>query len=455
MEGAMITGRPIDSPTGTSAPESKRRALADQIHESLRAFDIHPVDSSEGPVAPPISGLRRGLIAPDEEGVKIVTLLNIDGVFYWSGGAPPPSGAGRRQRAGLRSLFGGEPVTSVKLQSLSVNEIAQKLEEMDQKFTPQGPAKLRQIRDGAILPDEVQPVASGKILLFVHGTFSNIDNLLAEINQTREGQKFLNDASQLYNQVLAFDHYTVSRSPILNALELARRFAASTASVDIVCHSRGGLVTRWFCEVLDQVPSRNRRALLVGSPIAGTSLAAPDKLRGTLNLFTNLGVVLGDGLSLVPFLSAAGAIMKLAFSVAGAAAKMPLIDAGVAMIPGLCAQSRILNNNELKALLWPPKELPRYYAVTSTFRPPAVGWEFWKVFCDWTQVASVAEDRIFAAANDLVVDTESMTQNIHVENAFAFGDTDHVYHTIYFRQPKTIQFIRESFGMADAAAAAG
>ena len=102
------------------------------------------------------------------------------------------------------------------------------------------------------------------------------------------------------------------------------------------------------------------------------------------------------------------------------------------MIPGLCAQSRILNNNELKALIWPPKEVPQYYAVTSTFRPAGVGWEFWKVFCDWTQVAGVAEDRIFPAANDLVVDTVSMTQDIHVRNTLAFGDTDGVCRTLSF-----------------------
>jgi hypothetical protein len=443
----------INPTTAAAAPEIKRRQLADQIHEGLKSFDIHPVDSDEGPKAPPISGLRRGLVTPEEDGVKIVTLVNVDGVLYWSGGAPPPSAAGRRQRAGLFSLFGGEPVTTVKLQTLGVNEISQKLEEMDQKFTPQGPAKLRAIQNGAILPAEVPPVATGKILLFVHGTFSNNDNLIAEINQTPEGQKFLSDAGRSYAQVLAFDHYTVSRSPILNALELARKFAGSTAEINIICHSRGGLVTRWFCEVFDQKRDRPRRAILVGSPIGGTSLAAPDKLRGTLNLFTNLGTALGEGLSLVPFLSAAGAIMKLAFSVAGAATKVPLIDAGVAMTPGLCAQSRILNNNELKALIWPPKEPPKYYAVTSTFRPPPVGWAFWKVFCDWTNLASAAEDRIFSAANDLVVDTDSMTQDIQVENTFVYGEGDHIYHTIYFRQPKTIQFIRTSLGVLESAAA--
>ena len=259
------------------------------------------------------------------------------------------------QRAGLRSLFGGEPVTSVKLKTLGVNEIAQKLEEMDQNFTPQSPAKLRQIQNRALQHDEVQPAASGKILLFVHGTFSNNDNLIEEINQTGMGKKFLADAGQQYGQVLAFDHYTLSRSPILNALDLARKFAASNAAVDAVCHSGGGLVTRWFCEVMDQAPNRKRRAVLVGRPIGGTSLAAPDKLRGALNLLTNIGSKLGEGLSLVPFLQAAGA-----------ATKVPLIDAGVAMVPGLSAQSRVLNNNELKALFWPPKEPPRYYAVTST-----------------------------------------------------------------------------------------
>jgi hypothetical protein len=43
-----------------------------------------------------------------------------------------------------------------------------------------------------------------------------------------------------YDQVLTFDHYTVSRSPVLNALELPRIMAFSTADVDIICHSRGG-----------------------------------------------------------------------------------------------------------------------------------------------------------------------------------------------------------------------
>lgn len=436
-----------------AAAEKRRRDLADRIQSELKPFGIHPVDSGEGPSAPSISNLRRGLFPPEEEGVKIATLLNVDGVLYWTGEAPPPLAAGGMRRAGLRSLFGGEPITSVKLQTLSLNEIGQNLEDMDRNLTPQGPSKVRQIRNGAIEPAEVAPIQSGKILLFVHGTFSNNDSVIAEINLTPEGRKFLADVERNYNQVLAFDHFTVSRSPILNALDLARKFATSDAEVDIVCHSRGGLVTRWFFEEMDRKPGRKRRAVLVGSPIGGTSLAAPDKLRGALNLLTNIGTAVGTGVSLIPFLAAAGALMKLVFSVAGAMTKVPLIDAGVAMIPGLSAQSRILNNNELNALSWPPRELPAYFAVTSSFQPADIGWKFWNLFCDWTHAAAAAEDRIFQAANDLVVDTDSMTQTIQVQDKLPFEAADHIYHTIYFRQPKTITFLRRSLGIAEAAAA--
>ena len=79
-----------------------------------------------------------------------------------------------------------------------------------------------------------------------------------------EGGQLLDAAQQHYDQVLAFDHYTLSRGPILNALDLARLFAPSKAEIDIVCHSRGGLLTRWFFEVMDRLLDRKRRAVLVG-----------------------------------------------------------------------------------------------------------------------------------------------------------------------------------------------
>ena len=60
--------------------------------------------------------------------------------------------------------------------------------------------------------------------------------------QIPEGTAFLRDAGKSYDQVLAFDHPTLSVSPVLNGLDLARRFAGTKAKVDVIAHGRGGLV---------------------------------------------------------------------------------------------------------------------------------------------------------------------------------------------------------------------
>jgi hypothetical protein len=440
------------------ALQPKKEALTEQVHAAFQQFEIYPVESRQGPQQLEIRTVRRGLAPPDTSGVRVVTLVkDQDGILRWSDGAVPAQPA--MTRAGLRSLFGGEPVTTMKLAPMDKNRIADELENLDKGFKkcePNNSSTLRAVRSRALTDPGVQPAtqrAKDKkgILLFVHGTFSNNENLISELVQSQAGCDFLDAAEDCFTQVLAFDHYTLSRSPVLNALELSRMLASTTIPIDIVCHSRGGLVTRWFFEVMDRVANRPRRAALVGCPLGGTSLAAPDKLRSAIDLFTNIGSAIGGGLSLVPFLSAAGALMKICFSVAKAAANTPIIDAGVAMIPGLSGQSRVTNSFELHALNAPPNPAPDYYAVTSTFRPADPGWKFWRLFCDWTQAASLGVSPIFQEENDLVVDTTSMTEftaaGLKAVAVEPFGPDDHVYHTVYFRNDRTIAFIRKSFGI--------
>ena len=436
-------------------PGSEDRALANDVHDALRKFSIYPVDSHDGPEPVSVTQLRRGLSPPHEDVVRIATLTrDADDVLRWTAGTVPSQQGLRRGRGGLQSLFTGKPITTVKFAPIGENEVASKLEELDTGFKRSQPEKastLRAIKERRLVEYPVIPVVekTKKILLFVHGTFSNNDNLLAAIFKCTQGGGDLIDAAEAsYDQVLAFDHYTLSRSPILNALELARFFAGSEAQIDVICHSRGGLVTRWFFEVMDHVADRKRRAVLVGCPLGGTSLAAPDKLRSAIDLFTNLGSLVSDGVSLIPFLSAAGAIMKIGFSVAGAATRVPLIDAGVAMIPGLACQSRVTNNFELRALTVIPKSPPQYWAVTSEFKPEGVGWKFWHVFCSWGPIASAATTSIFLQPNDLVVDTLSMTDfatdEIQPVKLKRFCEKDHVHHTLYFENMQTLAFIRAS-----------
>jgi hypothetical protein len=457
------------------APPNPQQQSVDYLHSQLSAIGIVPLDQSV-PGEVPISALRRSRRAFRDESVGMATLVEVDDVWFWQEGLVTRGVSGRRAGFGLVTLFGGTPLTTVKFEKLGSNQIATALETMDNGFNQavanatQSKTKnpgLREWKDGALTPG-VDPVPTGRILLFVHGTFSNNDNLVAELNSIPEGQQFLTDltkkdasgAAVNYDQVLTFDHYTVSRNPVLNALELARMMVSSAADVDIICHSRGGLVTRWFMEVFDRSGRQRRRAVLVGSPLHGTSLAAPDRIRNAIDLFTNIGKTIGQGISLIPFAQVAGSLMQIVFSVGNLASKIPLVDAAVAMIPGLASMSRVDNNYELNALQQLAANPPQYFGITSIFTPPLVGWKFWNVFCGFgPRAAAAADSLIFKDAdqtpceNDLVVDTVSMTEyafpmNPPLSAVFKFGPDEHVYHTIYFRQPKTVDFIRASLGIS-------
>jgi hypothetical protein len=167
--------------------------------------------------------------------------------------------------------------------------------------------------------------------------------------------------------------------------------------------------------------------------------------------------VLGNAFSIIPFTQVAGSLMQVIFSFGNFVSRTPLADAAVAMIPGLAAMSRVENNFEILALKDCAPTPPEYFAVTSRFRGDEIGWRFWKVFCDFRVRSAEAADRLIfrdqsstSYDNDLVVDTASMTQYGIPPTAGIcdFGETDHVYHTIYFRQPRTINFIRQKLGIA-------
>ena len=124
----------------------------------------------------------------EDDTVTTATLVDVDGVWFWQEGIVTRGVPGRRAGFGLISLFGGTPVTTVKFEKLGSNQIASKLEDMDKNFTPevhQGTANnvknpgLREWRNGALVAG-VDPVPTGRILLFIHGTFSNNDNLFTE-----------------------------------------------------------------------------------------------------------------------------------------------------------------------------------------------------------------------------------------------------------------------------------
>jgi hypothetical protein len=438
-------------------------AVAQRLHSALQPLAIVPLDV-DLPGEPSVGRVRRRGRSAAEGDIGIVTLLDVDGVLMWEDGAVNASSTMRRRGARTGPSADGDVVTQLKYEkALGLNSINDKLYQLDAQLTPRaahgaatGSALLEYDQTSWTATPGAVPAPAGRILLLVHGTFSSSDNVMGELRGVGVGPgSFLGKVKAAnYDQVLGFDHFTVSRSPMVNAVELARLFSASTAEVDIVCHSRGGLVSRWFCELLDS-RTRRRRVVFVGCPFQGTSLADPKSLRHGLDLMTNVGKVLGDAFGLVPFLAAAGGLVQVLSSLGNFAARSPLIDAGIGLLPGIAAMSRIDRNPELNALNHGPAVARAdYFAVSSTFQTEAVGWQFWRLFNKW-KAADLAADRlVFEQDNDLVVDTSSMTYHAfgpapnfgNMKTFCQFDASSQVHHTAYFRDPRTLDFIAGSFG---------
>ncbi len=401
-------------------------------------------------MAPPPGAARRRGAGDEGDDAPELQLVERDGVLHVEqgfAGATPAAPSGRRRG-------GGGPTGDVKwrkqLATLERAKIGDWLDKLDRKLTPnQG---LRRMHDGALVPADGVP-ADGDILLLVHGTFSNSESFFDGWAANPAGEDWLRWAQDRYEAILTFDHPTLTVSPMLNARKLGLLFKGSEANVDVICHSRGGLVTRWWLDVFDQAPAERRRAVFVGSPLAGTGLAAPPNIKGSLSLLSNIGSALGAVTAAVPFLTVMTGVFRVITSVTKLAAKTPAVDAAVALIPGLVAQSRVGNNRELLSLRDSPSEVEgRYFAVRANFESEKAGWQFWKYFRNvGGRVLDTATDVVFDGQNDLVVDTGSMTEfsdSLHLPDGqvLDFGTTDHVHHTNYFAQPETVRFLIEKLG---------
>jgi hypothetical protein len=189
------------------------------------------------------------------------------------------------------------------------------------------------------------------------------------------------------------------------------RGGGSKAAVDVIAHSRGGLVTRWWLEVMEAELAGPRRAVLVGCPLDGTSLATPKRLRDALSWLTNVQHAIETATWLastaIPFLSVASGLLRISATVTSEVAKTPTVDAAVSLIPGLSAMTRV--NLELVRLNVNLPKRPEYFAVVSDFDPAPTGLAAWRFITKAkTRAANAAADLLFQGKNDLIVDTESM-----------------------------------------------
>ena len=138
---------------------------------------------------------------------------------------------------------------------------------------------------------EWQRIAQDRALLFVHGTFSTA-GAFSPIDLPS-----MTTLSNAYGgRVFAFNHPSLSEDPQENADRFLSQIPAGLSlNVDIVCHSRGGLVSR---ELAVRGASRGltvNKIVLVGVPNGGTALADDDHMVDMIDRFTNIARVIPMG----------------------------------------------------------------------------------------------------------------------------------------------------------------
>ncbi|MEX0803982.1 MAG: CHAT domain-containing protein [Candidatus Binatia bacterium] len=285
-------------------------------------------------------------------------------------------------------------------------------------------------------------------LLFLHGTASSTQGSFGALWTEERNSERDSMFAPYEGQVYAFEHPTLTESPITNAIALAKTLPTG-APLHLVSHSRGGMVGELLCRsnladggppfdnadlkyfkkndkgghrgdldelnaVLKAKKLRIERFVRVACPAMGTSLAS-ERFDLYLSVIFNL-------LQNIPGLNAGflGAVCDVFSELIMAIAK-ERSDPGV--LPGLEAQ---IPGSPLVALLNRPDR-----KVAGKLRVIAGDIEGENIA---TSVSTFLTDPLYLGDHDLVVDTAAMFGGAEREggSAFYFHQGSHVSHFRYF-----------------------
>ncbi len=282
----------------------------------------------------------------------------------------------------------------------------------------------------------------GPTLLLVHGIFSSVEGMLAGL--PRRAMESWH--SRYEGRVLAFDHLTVSESPEDNARFVlgAVRDALPNERVtfDILCHSRGGIVSRALAERGAQLVQGSncsfRSVYFVAAPNAGSPLGDAEHMVDMIDLFTNCLTAFPDG----PIVYSLEVLLGLVTLVG---------HAGARALPGIAALGTrdsyvtdVLNRGT-------EKSLGLYGAAASDFEPQPGRENGWLI----DRLGDPLMDRVFTVAgrhvaNDLVVPQRGVfAANGHpsfpIAEPLVYSAADGIWHSAFFAQPRTIAHIDAHF----------
>lgn len=252
------------------------------------------------------------------------------------------------------------------------------------------------------------PPPPARSLLLLHGAFSHAAAAFEDLAEPGRRFDLLADALRRYEgRVFAFDHFTTSRTPEENARDLASALSGRDVLLDVVAHSRGGLV--WRAAAAGGA-FRPGRTVLVATPTRGTPLASAEKWERATQWVANLADLVPTG----PLAFAAELVADaLAWIAARALGELPGLSA---LAPGAPF---------LRALEEKPS--PPFDALAADFSPAA-----------WHQrLLDAGADAFFHEANDLVVPVASARAEATVERTFSGG----THHVNVFRKAAACEWI--------------
>ncbi|GAA1061443.1 lipase family alpha/beta hydrolase [Agromyces bracchium] len=276
-----------------------------------------------------------------------------------------------------------------------------------------------------------------RALLFLHGTFSTSHDAfhhlpaptMEELHRRYEGRVF------------AFNHYTLSHTPQENVQQFAKMLPHGIhLDLDIVAHSRGGLVARTLAGELSgsshgvmrmDVPGVTvRRAVFVATPNHGTALADADHLIAFIDRFTTL-------LNLAP----PGPAEVVADVLEAIITAVKVIGHAIVNgLPGL--QSMAPKGGFINAINGGTGPAAVYFSIAANYEPDRSG-PLWPLVRD--SVKNSVIDRVFGEdKNDLVVPTLGVSAGskdpvfpITSGHSFTFSGEANVHHNIFFAQAPT------------------
>ena len=278
----------------------------------------------------------------------------------------------------------------------------------------------------------VRRLSSGKALLFIHGTASRTHKAFALLPED-----FVSELNSHYEgRVFAFDHPTLSVSPAANVEWLADTLKSIQPTrpleVDIVAHSRGGLVGRVICECaaeagLDSGMLSVDKLVMVATPNAGTPLANRKHLGTFVDTLTNCLEFFPDNPATDTLDVVLEVVKQIAVGVMGG------LDGLRSMEPeGAFLQGRLNKPATVQAV---------YHAIAADYEP-GPGTALSRYARDYLT------DLVFGgAANDLVVPSDGVFEdngasNFPIQDVLRMGSDEMVDHSGFWDRAAALAKLR-------------